>query len=405
MDQIAGLLGGIGAGMNSFAETYLRAKQLNQDEQYRNTQLGLLKTQQDANIKHQQFEESIQGPAAKVDLASKQAGLLTNPNVNYDATTGSVTPSELFKSSQQAGLLAAKNQAQMAQESADPNSETSKAIYNKLVGQYKAAKQDPSLIPQGMSANQYEKIYGSDAINTLKAEYQKEGAQVKANAIASNMQTRNETAKDNQATQASSIFDKDPTLVQYGKQRQAVQRGMHTLQNPPTDANGKPIVTSQLFHEVTNDFATAISGARAAAVSTQDKQELDSMQEKANNFWQKWTGKPQDAVPPEMVNYMINSLNRLDESYAKNASTRAHQIRSGRNYSFNPAANTAMDQKVNEFDQQAKPPQGQGLLGNQGGAPSPGPTPHPQDSAAVQWAKQNPKDPRAQKILQLNGAQ
>jgi hypothetical protein len=29
--------------------------------------------------------------------------------------------------------------------------------------------------------------------------------------------------------------------------------------------------------------------------------------------------------------------------------------------------------------------------------------PHPQDSAAVEWAKKNPNDPRAQKILQING--
>jgi hypothetical protein len=36
---------------------------------------------------------------------------------------------------------------------------------------------------------------------------------------------------------------------------------------------------------------------------------------------------------------------------------------------------------------------------------SQGSTPHPQDSQAVQWAKQNPNDLRAQKILQLNGAQ
>jgi hypothetical protein len=28
---------------------------------------------------------------------------------------------------------------------------------------------------------------------------------------------------------------------------------------------------------------------------------------------------------------------------------------------------------------------------------------HPQDSEAVQWAKANPSDPRAQKILQANG--
>jgi hypothetical protein len=29
--------------------------------------------------------------------------------------------------------------------------------------------------------------------------------------------------------------------------------------------------------------------------------------------------------------------------------------------------------------------------------------PHTQDSEAVKWAKQNPKDPRAVKILKLNG--
>lgn len=33
------------------------------------------------------------------------------------------------------------------------------------------------------------------------------------------------------------------------------------------------------------------------------------------------------------------------------------------------------------------------------------PKPHPQDSAAISWAKANPKDPRAAKILQANGVQ
>ncbi len=71
-----------------------------------------------------------------------------------------------------------------------------------------------------------------------------------------------------------------------------------------------------------------------------------------------------------------------------------------------------------ESPQQAAPPQGlvqpqQGFLGKAAGmlgfgqpaqAAAPVPAPHPQDSAALQWAKANPKDPRSAAILQINGA-
>ena len=114
-----------------------------------------------------------------------------------------------------------------------------------------------------------------------------------------------------------------------------------------------------------------------------------------SNFKGKITGTPQDANSPEIVaklKQLALGIGSVDNKVITN--------------------NLAMIEKYPSMTYLIKKdPQGwanfkqtmMGTLqtGDESGGNGGG-TPHPQDSAAVSWAKANPNDPRAAKILQLN---
>jgi hypothetical protein len=389
-----GELGGIGAGLQSFTDSYLRTKQLNQQEQAENTRLGLLKAEQDRAAQHQQFEEGIQGPAARVGLAEKEAGLISNPGINYDQDTGSVTKSGLLQSQQNTAL----GQAQLNQQKQDPNSQLSvmsrnyhRAAFAGVYGDKKAQE----MIPDNMSAAQIESAGGEDAVKLQTSKFAEQGQFAKAQSIAGAMQGRVDVQRDNQTATAVDKVTNDKLLQQYTQRIQGAQRINSQLAEVKA---GHIVDTNQFLNDLNTEYVNLLTGSNNSALGKQERTEYTTYAGQLANLIQKIKAEPQSIHSPDIMNQLETSVNSLEGVYRGQVNTRASQLQ--RNYTHNPDATKAQKDKIQEMIGDFGTPQSE-----QQQPPAPGPTPHAQDSQAVQWAKLNPKDPRAQKILQLNGVQ
>lgn len=197
-------------------------------------------------------------------------------------------------------------------------------------------------------------------------------------------------AQDNQAANVANTFDKDSNLQAINKQRQSIQRGMHTIATVDK-------LTPQLFNEIQMDIANALSGGKAAAVSTQNKVEFESLNTQWAGLMQRIKNKPQDIDSPELKQYITQVLARLDDAYAHNMEDRANQLSVGRTYANNPSAQQAMEAKRKSYE--APQSQGDGLPGVGTANASQG-----QDPKVAAWAKtyNYPYD-KAEQILRSRG--
>jgi hypothetical protein len=79
---------------------------------------------------------------------------------------------------------------------------------------------------------------------------------------------------------------------------------------------------------------------------------------------------------------------------ARHRSDRAESLRRNKAFSHNPAAQESMAEAIQSY----KAPEVEHGL-SKASATSP-----MEDAEAIDWAKKNPQDPRAQQILQMHGA-
>lgn len=158
-------------------------------------------------------------------------------------------------------------------------------------------------------------------------------------------------AQDRLAAQAANTFDNDEIIKQAQKQSMQIGIDTHTLQNAT-------VLTPQIFNEVQQGLANAISGGKGASVTSQNNIEFDSVNNQLKRLQQRIENKPEDINSPEVKQMMIDTLGRLDNAYKNNAYARAQQIRSGRDkvYSNNPIARDVMDEKVNSYKPAAPAP-------------------------------------------------
>lgn len=196
--------------------------------------------------------------------------------------------------------------------------------------------------------------------------------------------------KDNQANTAVGALDKDPLLQSTQRQINQIGVDKHTLSSVQT-------ITPQMVHEIGAGIAAALNQGKSVGLGQMEMQDMGTLQTKIAQAEQMLMNKPENGASPEIRQQMMDTLDRLSDAYQKIQGTRAKQVQVGRTYAANPAANSAIEQKVQSYQ-----PADSGL----GGAGVPG-VPNAnaaggysdQDRAALQWAQANPKDPRATKIL------
>lgn len=177
-------------------------------------------------------------------------------------------------------------------------------------------------------------------------------------------------------------FDNDTLIKKYGQQKAGILRASHTLDNPP---DGK--VTTQLLKEVSNDIAQSLAMGAGNAESDREAQEYKNLATQWAKTMSYISNQPAGVAAPELISYLRQNLQRLDEGFGQNISIRAKEIGEGRKY-HSKAANEAISSKISQY---SKGSQAANNLS-------------PEDQATLEWAKANPNNPTAKQFLQKYGS-
>lgn len=149
--------------------------------------------------------------------------------------------------------------------------------------------------------------------------------------------------------------------------------------------------TPQLKSDLSAALAQMLNGGKPATVYGMSHQDFDSAYGRAQRATQFLTGTTGDSMTDAQLNQLQKDIAALSGEYQKQHETKFKSFEAGLPEQVRPG----LEDRYNKFRQGANV--GQGLVGQ--GQPQG----HPQDSAAVQWAKTNPNDPRSAAILKANG--
>ena len=276
-----GLLGGIGAGLSSFADSYMAAKKMKNEQAY---QQGLI----DAKNREIDLETQKQG------ITSQEAGYQPDP------TTGEMNPVP-WKASQiqSKNIQSARDQQQLAPE--DPLNVTARGVlrtqignnldlqnqmrqmYAKMLGLPVTAplvqKMDPNdMVPDNMTINDIQKLRGAgldpvisknaqapfDMMKKMHdmavADKNADSNQTRAAAAAAQAGTRQQQFKQGlnvNAADVGSTYDKDPTLQPLRVRQLGVQKALNTLHG------NAPLLTEDL-NAIQNEGVNALKAGNAS---------------------------------------------------------------------------------------------------------------------------------------------
>ncbi len=160
---------------------------------------------------------------------------------------------------------------------------------------------------------------------------------IKAQSYGGRVQVR----MDNQSKTAGDIFDKDPLLVELRRRSNQIGVDSYTLQQA---AQAGAAIPPQIMDELTTGVATAIQGSKSVGLGSAEKQELESMQKDAAKVVG-YGGTPVNALTPDQRQFLQDTLDRIDRSYAMVAARRGTALANGRHYQFNPQANATVAAK------------------------------------------------------------
>jgi hypothetical protein len=168
-------------------------------------------------------------------------------------------------------------------------------------------------------------------------------------------------AQDTQAVKAGDRITNDGPIKTLTAQMQLTQRGLGILK--------KERVTNQEFNDVQQELSNAIAGAKGAALGKLERTEYDTYSQKLSEIKQKLTGRPQDAVPPEILARVQGLASDMVNSFAQHRSERAETLR--RQYGANPGAQREQDAAIQGYGYQPPAPRG-AAPGGDGGVPGMG---------------------------------
>lgn len=345
-------LGGIGEGLKNFVSTYLEAKKIKQQQALDTQRLGLM---------------------------AREKGLMYNP----DDEAKPFTETPLYQSQQE--LKQAQTARELQEEDPDsPVSQQRNQFVQGLMKHYGVG----DVVPGGMSAQSLE------GKNSLIPEILKSEAQSKALAQRVGMQGERieQRGQINAQGQVSSAEKQFTPRLEGAARIKGIWDQIDSGKIKNNEA-AKSLIISEIQRLET--------GASNPAFEAQTQKEMGTQSQRLKELVQSWTGEPQDTVPPGVTKQLKNLSDELASTYMDQADSAFDVLKAGARpeqlrviESKQKALQDTYGKRFNGW----KKSQSQGLLS---GAVSP----HPQDAEALQWAKQNPTDPKAAAIMKANGAQ
>lgn len=147
--------------------------------------------------------------------------------------------------------------------------------------------------------------------------------------------------------------------------------------------------TPQLKSDLSAALAQMLNAGKPATVYGMSHQEFDSAYGRAQKMYQFLSGTTGDSMTEPQLQQLQKDVLALEHEYQKQREVQYNSFKQG----MPGQVVQGLDNRYQTFTQGATP-----------SAPTPQQNnSHPQDSAALEWARKNPKDPRAAQIFQKNG--
>lgn len=265
-----------------------------------------------------------------------------------------------------------------------PRSDRTRKLAQGLLEQ--ANPQSSGLIQPEMSAKEIE---GNTFIKeAIHGEYGKQNRAMSNERMMESNQLKREglgLRADTQASHAADTVHNDKRVLTLTQQLDQLERGRGILD--------QSTITNQEFNDYQQEIQAAIAGASGGALGKLERTEYTTAKGELAALKQKITGQPTDAVPPEIVERLKALADHTREMMARHRTERAEGLR--RKFRHNPAAESEMEKAIGTYKGAEA---GKGLLPKAGTAA----TSPLEDAQAMEWARANPNDPRAQQILQLH---
>lgn len=156
--------------------------------------------------------------------------------------------------------------------------------------------------------------------------------------------TRAGTMQDRLGAQAIKFIHDDELIRKGAGQVNQINLDRHSL--------AAKVISPQMYDEITTGLANAISGGKASAVTTQERQHFDNAEKRLAEVKQKVSSGVVNVDQPEVKQYLLDTMDRLGEGFALNNYTRAQQKEKGAEsaYSHTPSARAAMHAAVESYN-------------------------------------------------------
>ncbi len=160
--------------------------------------------------------------------------------------------------------------------------------------------------------------------------------------------------------------------------------------------------TPQELDELQQSVRSNLGIKGNSGVSERGNTYLTSLGIDKDRFLQKFTGNLQDTMKsdPQFANVVLKIADNERQNKLAQAKAQMSKKAAAHKSFYNQPGNEGRKADLQDAIDQQLGQMGQGLIQ----APQPATQAHPQDEAALTWAKSNPNDPRAIKIMQMNGA-
>ena len=318
---------------------------------------GLVTYQTMSNLKHQQKMQEL------------AAGVTRNPQ------TGELepTPESLLKRQAES----AKNQQEI--DMRNPESDLSKRVVGAGRGLLESSQAGAGqALPENMSAAEFKEI--SPIVKSdMSGQYGLLGRQMTGQRI----DRRLGMQQENMQMKANKDYSNE-----VGPAEKQLYNANRVLEISNKIGTGDLQSTKQLRADLSSALAQMLSGGKPATVYGMQHQDFDSLYARAQNAQQFLSGTTGDTMTPQQLNQLKKDVKALRDEYALQHKQQYESFKEGLGDSVVPK----LDNRFNKVRSTVLAPHAETEVKS-----------HPQDSAAVQWAKSNPSDPRSAAILKANG--
>ena len=223
---------------------------------------------------------------------------------------------------------------------------------SKLAGSYKGptAKMDYDKQKQILQAALDKERNGlsDDQLNLLKMKAQErsqiEAAKLRAEMMKSMGAQRAELGGARLADSQNKSFQNDKQLLKYTNSIDALGR-VHSILTDPNIP-----ITNQEMKEATDAVAQALTLGAQSTGSDREKKEFQTAYGKLQGYKQYFEAKPQEAVTPEIRQYFLNQIGRLQGSFGEQMINRAQTVGAARQYGI-PVADKAVKANIEHYRQ------------------------------------------------------